>query len=163
MNARERSRALSAKRRPEPRRKWRRDFAGIAVGSFLLNLAAEALLARLFIPGEPAIPAGVRHFGAALMETLMVFLIYGRGWMVFHRSDWFAAPGGLGWAYILTAAPLMAVVFEFLAVRTGLWSYSARMPVIPVAGIGIVPLIQMTAVPVAVFQLVTKLRKRRLR
>lgn len=142
------------------RRAWRRDLVAIALTTFVLSFAAEAATASLFIPAEAEMPAGVRHFAAALLQTVVILLIHGRGWMVFHRADWFVARGGMEWAYLLTAAPLMAAVIEFMAVRAGIWSYTARMPVIPLVRIGIVPLLQTTAVAAAVFFLVAKFRKR---
>ena len=142
------------------RTEWRRDLVVIAVAAFVLSFAAEALTAPLFVPAERGIPAGVRHFAAALLQTIVILMIHGRGWMVFHRSDWFVLQSGMMWAYVLTAAPLMAAVIEFMAVRSGVWSYSARMPVIPFIRIGVVPPLQTTIVAVAVFLLAARLRKR---
>ena len=142
------------------RTEWRRDLFLIALTAFVLSFAAEAVTAPLFVPAEVEMPAGVRHFAAALLQTIVVLLIHGRGWMVFHRPGWFVAPGGMEWAYLLTAAPLMAAVIEFMAVRAGIWSYTAQMPVIPLVRIGVVPLLQTTAVAAAVFLLVARLRKR---
>lgn len=139
---------------------WRWDLFLIALAAFVLSVAAEAVTAPLFVPAEPRLPSAVRHVAAALLQTIVVLLIHGRGWMVFHRPDWFLTGGAIKWAYILTAAPLMAAVIELMAVRGGLWSYTARMPVIPVAGIGIVPLLQTPAVTAAVFLLVARLRTR---
>lgn len=142
------------------RTEWRHDLFVIAVSAFVLSFAAEAVTAPLFVPAEVEMPAGVRHFAAALLQTIVILLIHGRGWMVFHRPDWFVALGGMEWAYLLTAAPLMAAVIEFMAVRAGIWSYTARMPVIPLVRIGVVPLLQTTAVAAAVFLVVARLRKR---
>jgi hypothetical protein len=153
---------MSRKRAAATHRKtaWRRDFIVIAISAFLLSFAAEAMTAPLFVPAEPGIPAGVRHFAAALLQSIVVLLIHGRGWMVFHRPDWFVLRSGMRWAYILTAAPLMAAAIEFMAVRSRLWSYSPLMPTIPFVRIGIVPPLQTTIVAVAVFLLAARLRKR---
>lgn len=142
------------------RRAWRRDLFAIALTAFVLSLAAEAVTAPLFVPAEAEMPAGVRHFASALLQTVVILLIHGRGWMVFHRPDWFTLRSGMMWAYVLTAAPLMAAVIEFMAVRSGVWSYSVRMPVIPFIRIGIVPPLQTTIVAVAVLLLAARLRKR---
>ena len=142
------------------RTEWRRDLFAIAMSAFVLSFAAEAATAPLFVPAEAGMPAGVRHFAAALLQTIVVLMIHGRGWMVFHRPDWFVLQSGMMWAYVLTAAPLMAAVIEFMAVRSGVWSYTARMPVIPFIRIGVVPPLQTTIVAVAVFLLAARLRKR---
>ncbi len=139
---------------------WRRDLATVALSTFLLSYAAEAVTAPLFVPAEPGIPAGARHFAAALLQTIVVLLIHGRGWMVFHRPDWFTVRSGMMWAYVLTAAPLMAAVIEFMALRSRIWSYTARMPVIPLVRIGIVPALQTTIVAAAVFLFAARMRKR---
>ena len=139
---------------------WRRDLATIAVTAFFLSYTAEAMTARLFVPAEPGIPAGVRHVAAAMLQTIVILLIHGRGWMVFHRPDWFTVRSGMMWAYVLTAAPLMAAVIEFMAVRTLVWSYSAGMPVIPFARIGIVPVLRTTLIAVAVLLFAARMRKR---
>lgn len=64
------------------------------------------------------------------------------------------------WAYVLTAAPLMAAVIEFMAVRSRIWSYTALMPTIPFVRIGSVPPLQTTLVSVAVLLLALRFRKR---
>ena len=148
--------AAAAKQRTE----WRRDLVAIAVAAFVLSFAAEAVTASLFVPAERGIPAGVRHFAAALLQTIVILMIHGRGWMVFHRPDWFVLQSGMMWAYVLTAAPLMAAVIEFMAVRSRIWSYTALMPTIPFVRIGIVPPLQTTLVAVAVLLLAARLRKR---
>lgn len=135
----------------------------ISFAAFVLSAATEAVTASLYVPAEPANPAAVRHFGAALLQMIVVLLIHGRGWMVFHRPDWFVLQSGIMWAHVLTVAPLMAAVIEVMAVRGGVWSYTARMAVIPVLGIGIVPLLQTSAVAAAVFLLAARFRARRSR
>ena len=148
--------AGAAKRKTE----WRRDLLLIAVAAFVLSFAAEAVTAPLFAPAERGIPAGVRHFFAALLQTIVVVLIHGRGWMVFHRPDWFVLQSGMMWAYVLIAAPLMAAVIEFMAVSSRIWSYTALMPTIAFVRIGIVPPLQTTLVAAAVFLLAARSRKR---
>ncbi len=144
-------------------RAWRRDLVVISVAAFVLSVAAETMTAAMYIPAEPKLPAAVRHVAAALLQMIVILLIHGRGWMVFHRPDWFVLQSGMMWAYVLTAALLMAAVIEFMAVRSRIWSCTALTPVIPVARIGIVPLLQMPAIAAAVFLLVARLRKRRSR
>jgi len=51
----------------------------IAVAAFVLSFAAEAVTAPLFVPSEPGIPSGVRHFAAASLQTVVILLIHGRG------------------------------------------------------------------------------------
>ncbi len=61
----------------------------------------------------------------------------------------------LGWKFFLAAAvlgALTAVFFEQTAFNFNLWSYDEEMPVIPVIGTGLLPLVQLTLlVPLAIF------------
>jgi hypothetical protein len=68
------------------------------------------------------------------------------------------------WKFYLAAAflgALCAVLFEWFAFRSGLWSYGEEMPVLPVIGTGLLPFVQLTLlVPLAIW-LSLKLIQRR--
>jgi hypothetical protein len=44
-----------------------------------------------------------------------------------------------------------AVLVELAGLAAGSWSYTERMPVVPVFGVGLWPLLQMTLLPPLVF------------
>ncbi len=96
------------------------------------------------------------HCGlAALGDGLLVLLIYAAGWAVLRRRDWFVQPGGIGYAVMLLAGLVIGVSVEWLAVFIGnRWEYTARMPLIPLLGVGLVPVAQMLALPMLIFRII---------
>jgi len=61
---------------------------------------------------------------------------------------WLVAPSNLGLALYFLTGLLITVVFEYLATEVwGRWSYSSRMPVVPVFGTGVLPLLQWLIIP----------------
>lgn len=96
------------------------------------------------------------HCGlAALGDGLLVLLIYAAGWAVLRRRDWFVQPGGIGYAVMLLAGLIIGVSVEWLAVFIGnRWEYTARMPLIPSLGVGLVPVAQMLALPLLIFRII---------
>ena len=74
--------------------------------------------------------------------------------MVFRTPAWYIAPGSRGWAFVLVSGLLIAIIIEYLAVRvSGVWSYSARMPLVPGLRVGLTPLLQTVLLPAASLQI----------
>jgi hypothetical protein len=96
------------------------------------------------------------HCGlAALGDGLLVLLIYVAGWAVLRRRDWFVHPGGIGCALILLAGFVIGVSVEWLAVFIGnRWEYTARMPLVPLLGVGLAPVAQMLVLPLLTFRII---------
>ena len=120
-----------------------------------VNYAWE-LAQRPFYAGMGDLSAALIHcLRAALGDGVLVLVIYGAGVLAFRRRDWFCRPGWRGYAFMFTAGLAIAVAVEWVALHLAQrWSYSERMPLI--AGIGIVPLLQMVVLPPLVFFLVAK-------
>jgi hypothetical protein len=96
-------------------------------------------------------------FVASLGDGLLVLLIFGAGWAVLRWRDWFVRPGVRGYALMLAAGLVIAVTVEWVAVRiAGSWVYSARMPVVPLLGVGIMPVAQMLLLPPLIFHIVAR-------
>lgn len=101
-------------------------------------------------------------FAASLGDGLLVLLIFAVGWAALRRRDWYAQPGIRGYALMLALGLMIAVIVEWVAVRTtGRWGYSARMPVIPLLGAGLAPVAQMFLLPPLIFHIVTRRAARR--
>jgi len=84
-----------------------------------------------------------------------MLLIYTAGWAVLRQRDWFVQPGGIGYAVMLLAGLVIGVSVEWLAVFIGnRWEYTARMPLIPLLGVGLVPVAQMLALPMLIFRII---------
>lgn len=91
----------------------------------------------------------------SLGDGLLVLLIFATGWVVLGRQDWFLRPGVRGYAVMLTAGLVIAVAVEWVAVRLlGHWSYSERMPVVPLLNIGLSAVAQMLLLPPLIFRVV---------
>jgi len=78
--------------------------------------------------------------------------VYGIGALAAGQLGW----GMTGkWNVYATAAVLggvSAAAFEWFSLATGRWSYTHRMPVVPVLGVGLWPVLQLTLlVPAALW------------
>jgi hypothetical protein len=81
--------------------------------------------------GDVGIILGIYAAGALASGDL--------GWGLRGRWNIYAAAAVLGLAY--------AALVERAALAAGRWSYTGRMPVVPVLGAGLWPLLQMTLLP----------------
>ena len=89
----------------------------------------------------------------SLGDGLIVLMIFGAGWRVFRRADWFFRPRAFAYPLMLTTGLLIAVVIEWIAVYgLGRWSYTARMPLLPILGVGLSPVLQMLLLPPVIFK-----------
>ena len=94
---------------------------------------------------------------ASLGDGLLVLLIFGVGWLMTGRRDWFISPGVRGYALMLATGLVIAVVVEWVAVRiAGQWDYNDGMPVVPLLGVGLAPIAQMLLLPPLIFHLVAR-------
>ena len=94
-------------------------------------------------------------FVASVGDGLLVLLIFGAGWVMLRRSDWFVNPGRRGYFVMMAAGLVIGVVVEWTAVHVmGRWAYAPRMPVIPLFDIGLTPVAQMLALPPVIFRAV---------
>jgi hypothetical protein len=87
-------------------------------------------------------------FVASLGDDLLVLLIYAAGWVVLRQANWFSQPGVRGYALMLVSGLTIAVTIEWIGVYVLYrWAYHPSMPGLPVIEIGIVPVVQMLALP----------------
>ena len=64
-------------------------------------------------------------------------------------------PGAIGYAVMLLVGLVIGVGIEWLAVVvTNRWDYTVRMPLVPLLGVGLVPVAQMLVLPPLIFRLV---------
>ena len=103
--------------------------------SLVLNFVWEYLHSYLYAfyqHGSITLPILVR---AAVVDAIIITALYGLFSHVplLKNTLWFAVLLAVG----------VAVVIELYAMATGRWQYNAFMPVIPVLGIGLSPLLQL--------------------
>lgn len=94
-------------------------------------------------------------FAASLGDGLLMLLIFGVGWAVLKRRDWYVQPRIRGYALMLAAGLVIATAVEWVAVGIARqWNYSDRMPVVPLLGVGLAPVAQMLFLPPLIFRAV---------
>lgn len=139
----------------KPRYRYRRLLVALFVASALINYMWEVIQAPLYHE--------MKDFGlvwwhcslAALGDGLLVLLIYAAGQAALRRHDWFVHPGRIGYALMLLTGLIVGIGIEWVAVFIGSqWSYTPRMPLIPVLHVGIAPVAQMLGLPPLIFRIV---------
>jgi len=97
---------------------------------------------------------------ASLGDGALVLTIFGVVSLAVRRRDWFVHLRPGGYAAMLVVGFAIAVGVELLALRTGRWSYTPSMPVLPWPQVGVVPVIQMLLLPPLIFCIAGRLRGR---
>jgi len=89
------------------------------------------------------------HCGlASVGDGAMVLLIVVAGRLLLRRGDWFVRPGTRDRLVMLALGLALSVGVEWVALRgLGWWAYAPGMPLVPVLGVGVAPLLQMLALP----------------
>lgn len=89
----------------------------------------------------------------SLGDGVILLIIFGVGWRVLRRADWFVQPTASVYAFMLVSGLIIAIVIEWVAVYgMSRWSYTTRMPVLPVLGVGLSPVLQMLLLPPVIFK-----------
>jgi hypothetical protein len=89
----------------------------------------------------------------SLGDGVIVLMIFGVGWIVWRRVDWFVRTAWSARILMLMTGLVIAVLVEWVAVYGfGRWSYTANMPLLPVLNIGLSPVLQMLLLPPALFK-----------
>ena len=127
--------------------------AALALIAFALNWLWEMLQMPAYggMGGRPWREAMVPCTLAALGDIGLTFAAYGLGALVAGRLRWGDGGGWNVFAVVALLGALFAVVVEWTALATGRWSYTDRMPVVPVLGVGLWPALQLALLaPVSV-------------
>jgi hypothetical protein len=121
-------------------------FAALVVTAFGLNWLWEVLQMPAYadMAGRPPYAVALLHIVPALGDVALTLAVYGMGalaagdprWGMKGRWNVYATAGLLGGA--------CAVAIEWKALASGRWSYSDRMPVVPLLDVGLWPLLQLT-------------------
>ncbi|MDP1708531.1 MAG: hypothetical protein Q8L89_05640 [Gammaproteobacteria bacterium] len=129
----------------------------LLIYAFLVNLLWEMLQMPLF-----TYPVTVTVWQASLEcaqvsagDALMLLVSFWGVALVRQSRRWILQPTAGALALFLVPGLVMTVVFEALA--TGSWSrweYSAVMPVLPITGTGLAPLLQWLLLPLLIAWLV---------
>lgn len=89
-------------------------------------------------------------FIPSLGDGLMILVIYWIGWAVFRNPQWILKPGPKGYSLMAGVGLTLALFVEWNALlRTGAWAYNKEMPILPLVGVGLLPIFQMLILPPA--------------
>lgn len=140
--------------KPDYIRKLLPRLSALFVISVLLNYLWEVAQMPLYVEDGRWIEFALHCIVPSLGDGLMVMLIFCVGWMARGRSDWADQPDGAGYTLMLIIGFSIAIIVEWVGLY-GLkrWSYAASMPVLPVLGIGVAPVLQMLILPPVIFRL----------
>lgn len=123
-----------------------------------LNFAWELAQSGLYV-GADQWPSRWWHcFLASLGDGILTLVIYAVGAIVAGRIDWFES-GYRSYPWVLATGVILALIVEWIAVSNGHWSYTARMPLVPGLDLGLVPVLQMVALPPLTFYLAGRLTR----
>ena len=127
----------------------------------VLNFAWEILQAPLFA-GMASAPHALAIKGCA-QATLgdMVIMLFAHSTVAFVAQNrrWLLAPSGRQIVGFIGIGLTVTTVIEWLATSghwVQRWTYAPAMPVLPIVGIGVAPLLQWLLVPLLVLWLVRR-------
>jgi hypothetical protein len=128
--------------------------ATVLVG-FILNELWEMAQMSAYVQtaGYPWASTLARCTQAALGDVGIILGIYLTGALVAGSMRWGLRGRSSMFATTAVAGLTYAVLVEILGLAAGRWSYTESMPVVPVLGVGLWPLLQMTLLPPLVFLL----------
>lgn len=127
-------------------------FVAVAV-NYAWELAQTPLYAGVDFPGA------VWHcFVASLGDGLLLLFIYAAVAVALRSLDWYMRPNVEAYVAIAVAGLAVGVAVEWWGLHIAKrWQYSDLMPIIPGAGVGLAPILQMLVLPPAIFAVVRRL------
>ena len=130
-----------------------------ALFSFLLNFVWEMLQSPFFahIPDEPHWQMTLICLQATNGDVGITLLSVSTAAGITRAALWFLPMSRRGTAPYLVVGLGITALAEWHALSSGRWAYSRLMPVLPLRGIGLVPILRWTVLPVAVLALSRRL------
>lgn len=127
-------------------------FVAVAV-NYAWELAQTPLYAGVDFPGA------VWHcFVASLGDGLLLLFIYAAVAVALRSLDWYMRPGVEAYFAMAAAGLAVGVAVEWWGLHIAKrWQYSELMPIIPGAGVGLAPILQMLVLPPAIFAAVRRI------
>lgn len=136
----------------------------LLVISVPLNFVWELAQMPLYVEGGNLMEFARHCIVPSLGDGVIVLIIFGVGWWVLRRADWYVRPSASAYALMLATGLVISILIEWVAVYgIGRWSYAARMPVLPVLNVGLSPVLQMLLLPPLIFKLAALWFERRRR
>ena len=129
----------------------------VFVASVLVNFIWELLQSPLYI----GMQVNARMFGhcflASLGDGVIVLFIYFLDWLIFRRRERLGPSARWRLAVMVSSGFVVAAIVEWIGVYAlHRWSYNDLMPMFPVLGIGLIPILQMIILPPVIFFIMEK-------
>jgi hypothetical protein len=121
-------------------------FAALVLVAFGLNWPWEMVQMPAYVEmagrswAETVLPCAL----AALGDVAVTLTIYGLGALAAGQWRWGVEPRWNIYATGALLGGLVATALECRFLASGRWSYNERMPVVPILGVGLWPLLQLT-------------------
>jgi hypothetical protein len=131
---------------------------------FLLNVSYELLHSVFYThftePGYTHVELVIMLFRSAVADGFIILgllfattLFRGGRWRWHWPWSWKA----VGFTLLLSAG--MQVLAEIIALQTGAWAYNGAMPIVPVLGLGLTPVLQMPLLSLLSFWLAQRVTR----
>lgn len=125
------------------------------VMGLVVNFAWEMAQAVLYESMGTVWQATWRCFVASLADAAMVLALVGVGWAVCRRAG--SRTGG---AAVVALGIVLGAAIEWTGLERSRWAYNEHMPLIYGTQIGVVPVLQMTLLPLLVFHVTRRAARR---
>ena len=116
-----------------------------------VNYLWELAQSSLYLPPSRLVDMLWHCFVASLGDGVIIGFIYAACAILFRDCDWYGRMSLSRWGVLLTANLTVGTLVEWAGLRLHRWSYADTMPLVPGVGIGLVPILQMLALPLMIF------------
>ena len=127
-------------------------FAAGAALNFLWEVAQSGLYVHEGLTGSA--PAIADCAIAALLDGAAIALLYVLIAALWREPEWPSRPTITQRALLPVVGGAGAVLMERIALSSAWWSYASSMPIVPVANVGLAPLLQFVVLPPVVLLLI---------
>ncbi len=137
---------------------WGAPEVPLAAFAFLMHFVWEMLQTPLFV-GMPTMahwPATLFCLWATLGDVVIAIAGFEAASLVRRDRGWFLAPARFELAAYYCVGVLATMALEWHAIGWGRWSYAASMPLLPILGTGLAPLLQWILLPGPVLYLLRR-------
>ena len=128
--------------------------ATIFVVAVLLNYVWEIAQMPLYQRQGSWLEQAAHCFVPSLGDGILLLSILGAGWIVFGNAAWTDRRDMTAIAFMLLTGLGVALAVEWIGLHVlRRWSYAESMPLLPVLGVGLAPVLQMLVLPPLIFSI----------
>jgi len=127
------------------------------VMSFLLNFAWEVAQIPLYKGASFAKEHIAFCALASVADAIMVLLLYFGFALVYKNPLWVQRLASFRILLLIMAGGMGAVAAEIKYISIGTWAYNTSMPLIPIAKVGLLPVLQFMLLPASIYYLSCKI------